>query len=47
MTIADDDDLGRDLGAFLDERRACGTLATGFTGRARAHVAGVLVRGAD
>ena len=25
-----DDDLGRDLAAFLDEHRACGTLATGF-----------------
>jgi hypothetical protein len=27
-----DDDLGRALAAFLDEHRACGTLATGFTG---------------
>ena len=29
--IISDDALGRDLGAFLDEHRACGTLATGFT----------------
>ena len=27
-----DDDLGRDLAAFLDEYRGCGTLDTGFTG---------------
>jgi hypothetical protein len=27
-----DDDLGRALAAFLDEHRACGTLATGFAG---------------
>jgi hypothetical protein len=27
-----DDDIGRDLVAFLEEHRACGTLDTGFTG---------------
>ena len=28
-----DDDIGRDLAAFLDEHRACGTLDTGLTGQ--------------
>jgi hypothetical protein len=27
-----DDDIGRDLAAFLEEHRACGTLDTGLTG---------------
>ena len=27
-----DDDLGRDLAAFRDEHRECGTVTTGFTG---------------
>jgi hypothetical protein len=27
-----DDDIGRDLDAFLTEHRSCGTLDTGFTG---------------
>jgi hypothetical protein len=27
-----DDDIGRDLAAFLEEHRACGTLDTGITG---------------
>jgi hypothetical protein len=26
------DDIGRDLAAFLDEHRGCGTLNTGFAG---------------
>jgi hypothetical protein len=30
--VIGDDNLGRELAAFLDEHRACGTLATGFTG---------------
>ena len=30
--MTDNDNLGRDLAAFLDDHRACGTLATGFTG---------------
>jgi hypothetical protein len=30
--MAADEDLGRDLAAFLDDHRGCGTLDTGFTG---------------
>jgi hypothetical protein len=33
MTRDLNDDIGRDLAAFLDEHRACGTLDTGFTGQ--------------
>jgi hypothetical protein len=41
-----DDNLARALAAFLDEDRACGTLATA-SWRARARLAGVLVPRAD
>jgi hypothetical protein len=33
MMQAGEENIGRDLAAFLDEHRDCGTLATGFTGQ--------------